>query len=200
MEKEEVERYIKKLPSNIDIATEVLSILDNNKTKVILSENIKGNYYSFINDTMYISKISENTNGYNRAVVICHECRHSIQNKKVQLMNTILSNLTLISYVVFLILVILSKMSWTILPICITLICVIIREYLELDATKNSVEIYRKYVDGKFEKSIADSTYIYFKKEIRVAKVLYVFKIILDKFLPILVILIINLIKNHIFN
>lgn len=199
MEKEEVDIIIKKLPGNSNVLKDVLNIVRNNKTKIVESDNIKGNYYSFLNDTMYISKIANNTNDYNRIVVLCHECIHSIQNKALQLINTIISHLVLLSYIVAVFFIIFGIEHLNILLIPLAILAIVIRGILELDAMTRSVILYKKYVDGKLSNDEIDKSYNYFSKNIKIGRIFYLIKIAFDKILPIIILFLINYFKYHIF-
>ncbi len=200
MKKEEVDLIIKKLPANEDAVKDILKLVGNNNTKIVESDNIKGNYYSFLNDTMYISKVAKNTNDYNRIIVICHECVHSIQNKALQLAHTIVSHLTLISYIIAIIFIILNINLLEAIIIPITILCIVIRGVLEANAMTTSLDLYSRYVKGKLSEEEIKNTYEFFYKNIKIGRIIYFFKIVIDKLIPVAILILINLIKHHIFN
>ena len=53
--RKEVDDIIGKLPSSDIIAKDILNKLDNKKTKSIFDKDIKGNYYVYLNNTIYLS-------------------------------------------------------------------------------------------------------------------------------------------------
>ncbi|MEG1141203.1 MAG: hypothetical protein RSE41_01890, partial [Clostridia bacterium] len=73
-----------KLDDNITITKDILNLLDNKKTNVVIDEDIKNSYYVFFKDIIYLSN---NNNTYKRVCLIAHECIHSIQNKILQKVN-----------------------------------------------------------------------------------------------------------------
>ena len=77
-----------------ELTKDILKILNNNHTKVELKEDFKGNYYSYLIDTIYISKNFKEQKASTKdkmmnkkvaeLVTVCHECIHSTQNKCIQ--------------------------------------------------------------------------------------------------------------------
>ena len=198
MKNDEIDKLLSTIPDNYTLAQQILELLNNKNTKVQIKDNIKGNYYAFVNDTIYISSIASNTSGDNKPIVIAHECRHSIQNKKIQLVNTIISNIVLFLIVLSIILIFFN-IDITTLVIIATSFNIVIREYLELDATYNSLKILLEYISKYHSNLDINCIYNYYLKKIKLALILYFFKIIFDKFLPVIIIYIIKIIKNHIF-
>lgn len=145
-EKYDIEQIISKLPDNRTITKQVLEKLNNKTTKMLCDEDIKGNYYVFLNDTIYLS--SKNTNKYNRLTVICHECIHSMQNKIMQWINFILSNLEIIVFVIFSILKLLNIFEniLTYTYIAFVIVSIIPRFILEIHASLKSIKYTKEYV------------------------------------------------------
>ena len=141
-----IEQIISKLPDNRTITKQVLEKLNNKTTKMICDEYIKGNYYVFLNDTIYLS--SKNTNKYNRLTVICHECIHSMQNKTIQWINFIFSNLEIIVFVIFSILKLLNIFEniLTYTYIAFVIVSIIPRFILEIHASLKSIKYTKEYV------------------------------------------------------
>lgn len=148
-EKYDIEQIISKLPDNSTITKQVLEKLNNKTTKMLCDEDIKGNYYVFLNDTIYLS--SKNTNKYNRLTVICHECIHSMQNKIMQWINFILSNLEIIVFVIFSILKLLNIFEniLTYTYIAFVIVSIIPRFILEIHASLKSIRYTMEYVSEK---------------------------------------------------
>lgn len=155
-EKYDIEKIISNLPDNNVITKEVLEKLNNKTTKMICDEDIKGNYYVFLNDTIYLS--SKNTDKYNRLTVICHECIHSMQNKIMQWINFILSNLEIIIFVIFSILKLLNLFEniLTYTYIGFVIISIIPRFILEIHASLKSIKFTEEYVSKNIGNEEAD--------------------------------------------
>ena len=138
-----------RLPSNEVIASQVLKKLDNDKTKLKTDNDIKGNYYVFLNDTIYLSNKNKSGKEYSRITVICHECIHSIQSKKLQMLNFVLSNLEIVVFVICLILnLILKNQNYTqIIYTVIVVLSIIPRFILEIHASLGSISLTKKYIE-----------------------------------------------------
>ena len=65
--RKEVDDIIGKLPSSDIIAKDILNKLDNKKTKSIFDKDIKGNYYVYLNNTIYLSD-RQNEKSNNRRI------------------------------------------------------------------------------------------------------------------------------------
>ena len=155
-DKYNIEEIVNNLPDNQVITKDTLNKLKNSTTKMISDEDIKGNYYVFLNDTIYLS--TKNTKKYNRLTVICHECVHSIQNKTLQLINFVLSNIEIIAFVILFALKIFNILSniSTYLYIGIVIVSVIPRIILEIDASLKSIKLTKEYVNEKIGNNEAE--------------------------------------------
>ena len=142
---------ISKLPANEELTKEILYMLNNKHTKVVLDEDIKNSYYVYLNDTIYLSNREKAKNNSSRVVLTAHEVRHSIQSKYLQIINFVLSNVELIAFVINIILFIFKKFSMTniLVYLGIVVISIIPRMILEFDAVINSIKITRKYLKDK---------------------------------------------------
>lgn len=145
----DIQQIISKLPDNNTIAKQTLESLNNKTTKVVFDNDIKGNYYVFLNDTIYLS--SKDADKYKRLTVICHECIHSIQNKTIQLINFILSNLEIIIFIIFSILKLLNIIGnkLTYVYIAVVVISLIPRFILEIHASLKSIKLTKEYISEK---------------------------------------------------
>ena len=150
----DIEKIVKKLPDNTTITKDILQKLDNKTTKMVSDDDIKGNYYVFLNDTIYLS--NKNTNKYNRLTVICHECVHSIQNKALQLINFIFSNIEIIAFVILLFLKIFNAFDGKFVYVAIVAISLIPRFILEIDASLSSIKLTKEYVNKKLDGTKAE--------------------------------------------
>lgn len=102
--RKDLDEIIGKLPNSDVLAQSLLKKLKNNKTKYIFDKDIKGNYYVYLNDTIYLSDKQSEKSNYERLCVIAHECVHSIQPKWLQNINFIFSNLEIVFFVLFIML------------------------------------------------------------------------------------------------
>lgn len=168
--RKELDNIIGKLPSSDIIAKDILRILNNNKTKYVFDEDIKGNYYVYLNDTIYLSSKQSDRNNYERLCVISHECIHSIQPKWLQNLNFIFSNLEVIYFVIFIVLYFfkISNMYIYITYLAIVVLSIIPRTILELWAIKKAPRISKEYLKKKLSdaKDVekVDNTYRFLTK------------------------------------
>lgn len=147
--RKELDCIIGKLPSSDLMAKSILKELKNNKTKIVFDKEIKGNYYVYLNDTIYLSDKQNQKENYERLCVISHECIHSIQPKWLQNLNFIFSNLELITFLVFVILWIfkVSNIYFWFSYLVINLFSIIFRSILELWAMNKSLSLSKKYLE-----------------------------------------------------
>ena len=165
-----LDNVIGKLSSSDIIAKDILKSLNNKKTKYVFDEDIKGNYYVYLNDTIYLSSKQSDKNNYERLCVISHECIHSIQPKWLQNINFIFSNLEIICFVIFIILSFLKKSNvylYSVYLVMVTL-SIVSRTILELWAIKKAPQISKAYLDNKKlnkeEVQIVDDYYTFLSK------------------------------------
>ena len=182
-----------------DICKDILKIVDNETVNVEVDKNSKNSMYVFLNNTMYISnktnsKKSKDEQNKSKVLIIAHECAHSIQPKVLQVINFVLSNLEMILFAAVLICCILFK-KYDILVnsyVIISILSIVVRWYLEMNATINSVKITSKYMlRSSVEKNSVQELIKYYKKELLKALPLFItwlfaFKII--RFILVLVI------------
>lgn len=149
--RKEVDDIIGKLPSSDIIAKDILNKLDNKKTKSIFDKDIKGNYYVYLNNTIYLSGRQNEKSNYERLCVIAHECIHSIQPKILQNLNFILSNLEVVIFVVYLLLFFLKVNIQKIylVYLIIAIFSLVIRTILELWAISRALKLSKEYLEEK---------------------------------------------------
>lgn len=148
----DIRKIMDELPSNEEITKEILEKLNNKTTKLKCEEEIKGSYYVFLNDTIYLSN-NRASKDYARLTLIAHECIHSIQSKLGQVVNFLLSNLEMILFIIVAILKILKKtipflenLYWVIVTASI-----LIRMALELHASIRSISLTKEYMSKKMK-------------------------------------------------
>ncbi len=152
--KKEINAIVKKLPSNEEVAKEVLTSFENHHTKVKFDADIKNSYYVFLNDTIYISDNRKDQNEYSRITLIVHEVIHSLQNKFLQWINFLASNIEILLFLVCCICTIIGK-SFQILYfsyIGVFILTILARAILELHAVIKSIFDTEKYLTHKLKK------------------------------------------------
>lgn len=186
------------------ITKEILKKLNNEHTKIEEKEDFKGNYYSYLNDTIYIAKNFTNqkqpksTKDMNpkaaELIMICHECIHSIQNKLLHLLNTIFSNISIVLSIVAIVFGLFgnNKMWLDVIACFCLLLSIIVRVILELHAINKSIEIAisainKKIINGVFNKDIEEAT-----RYINKHKYLAVLQMVSDKIIFLILLLIIK--------
>lgn len=149
--RKEVDDIIGKLPSSDIIAKDILNKLDNKKTKSIFDKDIKGNYYVYLNNTIYLSGRQNEKSNYERLCVIAHECIHSIQPKILQNLNFILSNLEIVIFVVYLLLFFLKVniQKFYLVYLIIAIFSLVIRTILEIWAISRAPKLSKEYLEEK---------------------------------------------------
>ncbi len=180
---------ISKLPANEELTKEILYMLNNKHTKVVLDEDIKNSYYVYLNDTIYLSNREKAKNNSSRVVLTAHEVRHSIQSKFLQIINFVLSNVELIAFVINIILFIFKKFSMTniLVYLGIVVISIIPRMILEFDAVINSIKITRKYLKDKINDKKLNKIISIYKFKINILMPLFIFNLIFGKIFRIVI-------------
>ena len=150
MKDTKVARISSKLPENKILCNQILKVIGNNTTKVVIDDNIKNSYYVYLNDTIYISTKENAESNYSRLCLLAHECVHAMQSKRLQLLNFIFSNLEIISFIIFIILLLFFHHVQALLLIyaIICSISIFLRGYLETNAVINAPKIVSKYLDS----------------------------------------------------
>ena len=138
----------KKYPSNIDICKYILKKLDNEKVEIEEDKTQKTCLYIAITNKIIIADVRDS---YTRIQTIAHECLHSVQNRKILLLNFIFSNIYLIYFIVTLLLGLLSKISnkmlMLFLMVFFSYIYYYIRSYLENDAMIKARFLAKEYME-----------------------------------------------------
>ena len=177
--------------NNIQKCKDILKYLNNRDTKIIEKEDFKGSYYSYINDTIYLSGENKTTKSKEEEIIVlCHECIHSIQNKTLQAVNFYSSNIEIIlSILVILLLAIKANFvkSLVIPYFLIMLLNITVRFLLEKDAVKRSFELAKDIIkDDKYDISKIDSM----KYEVKTKQMVFYISLFWKKLLKTIIILI----------
>ena len=136
-----------KLPNNIDICKYILNKIDNKNVKIEEDKKQKTCLYIAVTNKIIIADIK---GSYTRVQTICHECLHSIQNKKILLFNFIFSNIYLLYFASILLLGVFNKIPNKTVFFSIMLILsytfYFVRSYLENDAMIKAQYLAKDYM------------------------------------------------------
>ena len=94
-ENKELEKVTDKFPENVEIAKEMLEMLDNKGVTIEEGHNTKTSLYIAITNKISIADMKNN---YARIQTIAHECLHSCQDRTLLLFNFIFSNINMIYF------------------------------------------------------------------------------------------------------
>ena len=159
LEEKKLNGLTNQFPSNIDICKYVLNKLNNNKVKIEENKDTQTCLYIAVTDKIIIANVK---NSYTRIQTICHECLHSIQNRKMLLFNFVYSNLYLLYFAITLGLGVFNKVPnknvFFCLMIIFSYVYYFIRSYLENDAMIKARYLAKEYME---------ETNILTKKEIK---------------------------------
>lgn len=139
-----------KFPENVDIAKEMLAMLNNKNVKIEEAKDTKTSLYIVLTNKILIADLKAN---YGRIQTLAHECIHSVQDKTLLLFNFIFSNISIIYFILTIILTLCKVYTNNMLQIFIltifTLIGFSVRAYLEIDAMTKARYLAEKYMDKK---------------------------------------------------
>ena len=149
-ENKEAEKITDKFPDNIEVAKEMLSLLNNKDVKIEEAKNTETSLYIAITNKISIADMKNN---YARLQTIAHECLHSCQDRSMLLFNFIFSNINMIYFFVISILTIFKVVNNQMLQIAIlmlfTLIQFAVRSFLEIDAMTRAKFLAKEYMEKK---------------------------------------------------
>ena len=135
-----------KLPENTEVCKSILSIINNKNVVIESDENTKTSLYIALSNKILIANIKDT---FTRIQTIAHECIHSIQSRKLLLLNFCLSNVDII-YFIFTVLffIITKKVNCFIYAgyFIVSLLKFLIRNYLEVDAMTRAKPLAEKYM------------------------------------------------------
>lgn len=148
VENKNLDELTKKYPKNIEICKWYLKRLNNENVEIEENENKESSLYIAVTNKILIANIK---NTYTRIQTIAHECLHSIQDKKILNFNFVYSNIYLLYFLITSILVGLNVISnkWIFLSILIflSMIYILIRNYLENDAMIKAKYLAKEYME-----------------------------------------------------
>ena len=139
-----------KFPENIEIAKEMLEMLDNKNVKIEEAKDTNTSLYIAITNKISIADMKNN---YARIQTIAHECIHSCQDRTLLLFNFIFSNISILYFLIVSILTILKVINNQMLQVAILMLVMIIqfsvRSFLEIDAMTRARFLAKEYMEKK---------------------------------------------------
>ena len=146
----ELEKLTDRFPDNIQIAQEMLEMLNNKNVKIEEMKNTSTSLYIAVTNKIQIADMKNN---YARIQTIAHECIHSVQDRRLLIFNFIFSNFIMLYWIIITILTITNKIQniepqMFIMLLFIT-IKIVVRGYLETDAMTKSTFLAEKYIKQK---------------------------------------------------
>ncbi|MBQ6992394.1 MAG: zinc metallopeptidase [Clostridia bacterium] len=149
-ENQELSEITKRFPEDIEIAKEMLKELNNENVKIEQAKDTGTSLYIALTNKIIIADMKNN---YSRIQTIAHECLHSIQDRRLQIFNFVISNINLLYFVIITILTVFKIINNIELPIFIFMILGIIqfsvRSFLEIDAMTKSKYLAKEYIENK---------------------------------------------------
>ena len=147
---EEIEKITDRFPDNIEIAKEMLDMINNKNVKIEEIKDTQTSLYIAITNKILIADLKNN---YARIQTIAHECMHSVQDRRILMFNFIFSNIFIIFWITACILTITkvaTNMSEILfLLLLFTMIKIVVRGYLETDAMLKSRYLAERYIKQK---------------------------------------------------
>lgn len=135
-----------KFPENRQICERILEKLDNKSVEIEENEETKTSLFLVMTNKIIIAKIKDS---FTRIQTIAHECLHSVQSRRILLFNFIFSNIFLLSFIVFLVLIFFRAGNTMIYIEAFTLLALIylsIRGYIEIEAMGKAKYIAKEYM------------------------------------------------------
>lgn len=144
----ELNTLTNKYPSNVEICKEILKKLHNENVKIEENLESESTLYMALSNKIIIGNTH---NSFTRIQTMAHEALHSIQNRKLLLFNFIYSNIYLLYFLMISVLVIVKKLSNTLLftniLLILSFIYYVIRVYLENDAMIKAEYVAKEYLE-----------------------------------------------------
>lgn len=133
----------------VEVCQTILNDLGSVDTKVLTVEGLKGNYYSYITNTIYLNKnnVEDTPDKAKELVILCHESIHSTQKKSLHILNFVLSNIEIFMFIFAIILYLYcgNITKFTIYYTIANILSIAFRIFLEIPAMLKSFEIAKKY-------------------------------------------------------
>lgn len=135
-----------KFPGNKEICEKILEKLGNKNVEIEENVEYKTSLFLVMSNKIVIAKIKDS---FTRIQTIAHECLHSIQSRRTLLFNFIFSNLFLLSFIVFLVLIFFrigEPMVYIQVYTFLSLIYLCIRGYIETEAMGKAKYLAKEYM------------------------------------------------------
>lgn len=146
----ELENITDKFPNNIEIAKEMLKMLDNKNVKIEEAKDTGTSLYIAVTNKISIADMKNN---YARIQTIAHECLHSVQDRRLLLFNFIFSNIIILYWLTISILTAIHVITNIAIPVFVLLLMatikLAIRGFLETDAIIKSKYLSKEYMESK---------------------------------------------------
>lgn len=143
-----LDELTKKYPDNKEICKWYLKKINNEKVEIEENQGKENCLYIAVTNKILIANVRDS---YTRIQTIAHECLHSIQGKKILMSNFIFSNIYLLYFVVISILAIFKllpyKMLFLGILIFLSMVYLVIRNYLENDAMTKARYLAKDYME-----------------------------------------------------
>lgn len=185
------------------LTKDILKELKNKHTKVESKEDFKGNYYSYLTDTIYIAKNFEEqkvpakaktiNKKAARLVVVCHECIHSVQSKCMHILNTLFSNLSILLAIISIVVgVFWTSPAWLKIVTCLVILTsIIIRLILETHAVNGSIKLAMDIVSKNMVEDISKKDIQQGAEYMNKHKYLALLQMVIDKIIFLILVLVI---------
>lgn len=149
-ENKKMQKVTDRFPENIEIAKEMLEMIDNKDVNIEEAKNTKTSLYIAVTNKILIADLKDN---YARIQTIAHECMHSVQDRLLLMFNFIFSNISIIYFIVAIILTVMKIYTNSMLQVFILLLIGLVnfsvRTYLETDAMLKSRCLAEEYIKRK---------------------------------------------------
>ena len=139
-----------KFPKNIDVCKSILKKINNKNVKIKENNDAKDCLYIAVTNKIVIAGTQTN---FTRIQTIAHECIHSIQDRRIQLSNFIISNICIVYFAIIFILSIFKdlpeklKMMFLTIYILLGFFSFVVRVYLENDAMIKAKYLAKEYME-----------------------------------------------------
>lgn len=187
-----------KFSSNDIVCKQMLELLNNNVTNVKLDVDINNSYYVFLNDTIYLTDKEKNKESYQRICNVAHECIHSIQNKVIQFINFVLSNVEMLAFIIVSICMAFKFHTNIVFYsyLILNIVSMIPRLILEIDATKRSISLSKKYMESKIEENESSILLKQYENQIFKLFPIFIMSLLMDRITRIAFIFLLRYIQN----
>lgn len=144
----ELDELTKKYPDNKEICKWYLKKLKNESVEIEENAGKENCLYIAVTNKILIANVRDS---YTRIQTIAHECLHSVQGKKILMSNFVFSNIYLLYFALILVLAIFKilpyKMLFLGILIFLSMLYLLIRNYLENDAMTKARYLAKDYMD-----------------------------------------------------